>query len=109
MDKNGKITPQVAEMVIEKSKSTTYRYLTMLSAGQCLAQEGKGNLPVWPVCSETENSGKSSAIKLWKEKFYTLVRNCPLKYRKYQFRLLGKIIQKKTGFHVQLSTGRSSL
>lgn len=30
LDKNGKITPQVAEMVIKKSKSTTYRYLSML-------------------------------------------------------------------------------
>lgn len=30
LEKNGKITPQPAEMVIKKSKSTTYRYLTML-------------------------------------------------------------------------------
>lgn len=29
LDKNGKITPQVAEMVIKKPKSTTYRYLTI--------------------------------------------------------------------------------
>ena len=31
LEKNGEITPQAAEMVIGKSKSTVYRYLSMLA------------------------------------------------------------------------------
>lgn len=30
LDKNMEITPQIAEIIVKKSKSTTYRYLSML-------------------------------------------------------------------------------
>ena len=49
MDKNGKITPQVAEMVIKKSKSTTYRYLTMLVGTGYVEVSGNTNNAVYKL------------------------------------------------------------
>lgn len=49
LDKNGKITPQVAEMVIKKSKSTTYRYLTMLVETGYVEVSGNTNNAVYKV------------------------------------------------------------
>lgn len=49
LDKNGKITPQVAEMVIEKSKSTTYRYLTMLVNTGYVEVSGNTNNAVYKL------------------------------------------------------------
>ena len=49
MDKNGKITPQVAEMVIKKSKSTTYRYLTMLVDTGYVEVSGNTNNAVYKL------------------------------------------------------------
>lgn len=49
LDKNGKITPQVAEMVIKKSKSTTYRYLTMLVETGYVEVSGNTNNAVYKL------------------------------------------------------------
>ena len=49
LDKNGKITPQVAEMVIKKSKSTTYRYLTMLVNTGYVEVSGNTNNAVYKL------------------------------------------------------------
>ena len=49
LDKNGKITPQVAEMLIKKSKSTTYRYLTMLVGTGYVEVCGNTNNAVYKV------------------------------------------------------------
>ena len=49
LDKNGKITPQVAEMVIKKSKSTTYRYLTMLVETGYVEVSGNTNNAVYKI------------------------------------------------------------
>ena len=49
LDKNGKITPQIAEMVIKKSKSTTYRYLTMLVGTGYVEVSGNTNNAVYKV------------------------------------------------------------
>ena len=49
LDKNGKITPQVAEMLIKKSKSTTYRYLTMLVGTGYVEVSGNTNNAVYKV------------------------------------------------------------
>ena len=49
LDKNGKITPQVAEMVIKKSKSTTYRYLTMLVETGYVEVSGNTNNAVYQL------------------------------------------------------------
>lgn len=49
LDKNGKITPQVAEMVIKKSKSTTYRYLTMLVDTGYVEVSGNTNNAVYKL------------------------------------------------------------
>ena len=43
LGKQWKITLQVAEMVIKKSKSTTYRYLTMLVATGYVEVSGNTN------------------------------------------------------------------
>lgn len=49
LDKNGKITPQIAERVIEKSKSTTYRYLTMLVETGYVEVSGNTNNAVYKL------------------------------------------------------------
>lgn len=49
LDKNGKITPQIAEMVIKKSKSTTYRYLTMLVETGYVEVSGNTNNAVYKL------------------------------------------------------------
>ena len=49
LEKNGKITPQVAEMVIKKSKSTTYRYLTMLVETGYVEVSGNTNNAVYQL------------------------------------------------------------
>ena len=57
LDKNGKITPQVAEMVIKKSKSTTYRYLTMLVETGCVEVSGNTNNAVYQLSKERRIGG----------------------------------------------------
>lgn len=52
LDKNEKITPQVAEMVIKKSKSTTYRYLTMLINTGYVEVSGNTNNAVYQISRE---------------------------------------------------------
>ncbi len=47
LDKNKEITPQTAEMVSKKSKSTTYRYLTMLVETGYVKVSGKTNNAVY--------------------------------------------------------------
>ena len=49
LDKNGKITPQVAEMLIKKSKSTTYRYLSMLVGTGYVEVSGNTNNAIYKV------------------------------------------------------------
>ena len=47
--KNGKITTKIAEMVIKKSKSTTYRYLTMLVETGFVEVSGNTNNAVYKL------------------------------------------------------------
>lgn len=49
LDKNGKITPQIAEMIVKKSKSTTYRYLTMLVGTGYVEVSGNTNNAVYKL------------------------------------------------------------
>lgn len=52
LDKNGKITPQVAEMVIKKFKLTTYKYLTMLVETGYVEVSGNTNNAVYQLSKE---------------------------------------------------------
>ena len=49
LEKNGEITPQAAEMVIGKSKSTVYRYLSMLVKTGYVEVSGSTNNAVYKV------------------------------------------------------------
>lgn len=49
LDKNGKITPKVAESITRKSKSTTYRYLSMLTETGYIEVSGNTNNIVYEV------------------------------------------------------------
>ena len=50
LDKNGKITPQAAEAITQKSKSTTYRYLSMLAETGYIEVSGNTNNTIYKVC-----------------------------------------------------------
>ncbi|MCM1112548.1 MAG: transcriptional regulator [Muribaculum sp.] len=49
LDKNKEITPQIAEAVLKKSKSTTYRYLSMLVGTGYVEVSGNTNNAVYKV------------------------------------------------------------
>ncbi len=49
LDKNREITPQIAETVLKKSKSTTYRYLSMLVGTGYVEVSGNTNNAVYKV------------------------------------------------------------
>lgn len=49
LDKNMEITPQIAEIVIKKSKSTTYRYLSMLVKTGYVEVSGSTNNAVYKL------------------------------------------------------------
>ena len=50
LDKNGKITPHAAEAITQKSKSTTYRYLSMLAETGYIEVSGNTNNTIYKVC-----------------------------------------------------------
>ena len=49
LEKNGEVTPQIAESLTGKSKSTTYRYLTMLVQTRYVEVKGNTNNAVYKV------------------------------------------------------------
>lgn len=49
LDKNMEITPQTAEIVVGKSKSTTYRYLSMLVKTGYVEVSGSTNNAVYKL------------------------------------------------------------
>ena len=49
LDKNREITPLIAETVLKKSKSTTYRYLSMLVGTGYVEVSGNTNNAVYKV------------------------------------------------------------
>ena len=49
LEKNGKITPKVAEAITQKSKSTTYRYLTMLAETGYIEVSGNTSNTIYKV------------------------------------------------------------
>lgn len=50
LNKNGKITSQAAEAIIQKLKSTTYRYLSMLAETGYIELSGNTNNIIYKVC-----------------------------------------------------------
>ena len=57
LDKNGKITPQAAEAITQKSKSTTYRYLSMLAETGYIEVSGNTNNTIYKVSNVIDANG----------------------------------------------------
>ncbi len=49
LDKNMEITPQIAEIIVKKSKSTTYRYLSMLVKTGYVEVSGSTNNAIYKL------------------------------------------------------------